>query len=151
MTTNTKAKTERLVVRRMLPGAQARVFKAWTDPEEIKIWGGPAEVSVPRFDCDFRVGGSFRMVMLKANGEEWVAKGIYREIKPPERIAYTWIWEEDTPAEEIETFITVEFLDRGNETELVLTHEGLASAESAENHTGGWNSMLVKFENHLKS
>lgn len=149
--TNTETKTERLVVRRMLPAPRARVYQAWTDPNEMKKWSGPEGTNVPEFDCDFRVGGAYRLVMVQESGEKFVAKGIYREIKPPERLSYTWTWEEDTPAEEHETLVTVEFNDRGNETELVLTHEGLISEESRDNHAKGWTSMLEKFAAFLAS
>ena len=149
MTTSTTTQN-RLVIRRMLPAPQERVYRAWTDREESMKWSAPEGMHVPSFECDFRVGGAYRMVMLKPDGEEFVAKGTYREIVPPQRLVYTWTWEEDAPADEHETLVTVEFNARGDQTELVLTHENLRNAESRDSHTEGWNSMLNKFEAFLK-
>ena len=150
MTTSTDTEN-RLVIRRMLPAPQDRVYRAWTDREESMKWSAPEGMRVPSFDCDFRVGGAYRMVMLRPDGEEYVVKGTYREIVPPQRLVYTWMWEEDTPEEEHDTLVTVEFNARGEQTELVLTHENLRNAESRDNHNDGWNSTLNKFEAHFKS
>ena len=150
MTTSTDT-ANRLVIRRMLPAPQDRVYRAWTDREESMKWSAPEGMRVPSFDCDFRVGGAYRMVMVRPDGEEYVVKGTYREIVPPQRLVYTWMWEEDTPEQEHDTLVTVEFNARGEQTELVLTHENLRNAESRDNHNDGWNSMLNKFEAHFKS
>jgi uncharacterized protein YndB with AHSA1/START domain len=45
--------------------------------------------------------------------------------------------------------VTVEFHDLGDQTELVLTHEQLASAESRDNHEGGWNGALDKLARYV--
>jgi uncharacterized protein YndB with AHSA1/START domain len=44
--------------------------------------------------------------------------------------------------------VTLEFHERGKQTEVVLTHENFASAESRDRHEHGWNGCLdslVKF------
>ncbi len=141
---------ERLVIKRTLSAPLARVWTAFSDPVEMKLWGAPEGMRVASFDCDLRVGGSYRLVMEKIDdGEKHIAKGTYRAIVPEARIAYTWTWEEDTPAEERETFVTWEFQAAGSKTELTLTHEGLASVESRDGHNGGWSQMFDKFERYL--
>ena len=57
-----------------------------------------------------RVGGAYRLTILQPSGEEYVAKGVYKEITPPAKLSYTWTWEEDTPAQEHETLLTIEFI-----------------------------------------
>ncbi len=131
----------KLVIRRRYAASRERIWSAWTDPEETKNIH-PAEMTVPDFQCDFRVGGSYRLTMQRPDGEKYIAKGVYREIQPPERLVYTWTWEEDTPQEERETLVTLELRDLGGKTELVLTHDGLASEESREAHNGGWGQTL---------
>jgi len=140
---------EQLVIRRTYPVSRERVWAAWTNPEEMKLWSGPEGMTVPDFQCDFRVGGAYRLTMVQPDGEEFIAKGIYREIEPPEKMSYTWTWEEDTPAEEHETLVTIELRDLGKETELTLTHDGLKNVESRDGHTDGWNQVLDKFGRYL--
>lgn len=134
----------RLVIRRKFAAPRARVWAAWTQPEQMKQWAGPGEVTAPEIESDLRVGGAYRIVMLRPDGERWPVRGVFREVKEPERISYTWRWEEDSPELEHDTLVTVEFHDLGNETELVLTHEQFAGEESREGHEGGWNGALDK-------
>ena len=58
----------------------------------------------------------------------------------------TWLWEEDDPADEHETLLTLEFNEVGDETELVLTHERFASTESRDRHAEGWTAVLTQLE-----
>lgn len=139
----------RLVIRRTFAAPRARVYAAWTEPDQMRRWAGPEGFSVPEMEQDPRVGGTYRMTMQQPDGERIAVYGVFREIQPPERISYTWRWEEDTPEAEIETLVTVEFHDRGNETELVLTHDLFASEESRAGHEGGWNSALDKLGRFL--
>ena len=112
----------------------------------MRKWAGPGEVTAPEVEADLRVGGKYRITMLMPDGEKWYVGGVYREIQEPERIVYTWKWEEGAPEQEVETLITVEFNKLGNnETELVLTHEGFAGEESRNNHEGGWNQAVDQF------
>jgi uncharacterized protein YndB with AHSA1/START domain len=147
---DTTTDTLRLVIRRTYPADRARVWQAFTDPAEMKAWGAPEDMFVADFVADLRVGGAYRLTMQKKDGgEQYIAKGAYREITPQERIVYTWTWEEDTPEEEHETLVTWEFRESGAGTELTLTHENLASEESRVGHTGGWNQFLDKFGRYL--
>jgi len=141
--------TPRLVIRRKLTAPRDRVWAAWTEPEQMRQWAGPGEITVPEVEQDARVGGSYRIVMLKPDGERSPVRGVFREIRKPERVSYTWIWEEDSPEQETETLVTVEFHDLGNETEVVLTQEGFASDESRDGHQEGWNGALDKLANFL--
>ncbi|MDP9018316.1 MAG: SRPBCC domain-containing protein [Candidatus Eremiobacteraeota bacterium] len=147
---NTTANTgERLVIRRTYNAKRERVWKAWTNAEEMVLWASPDGMSVPELEADIRVGGTYRLTMMQPSGEKYIAKGVYREVTPPEKLAYTWTWEEDTPEEEHETLLTIEFRDLGEQTELILTHENLASAQSRDNHTRGWNQWLDKLAEHV--
>lgn len=151
MSNTTTSTGERLVLRRTYSAKRDRVWKAWTDRDQMMQWGAPEGMTVSEFQADARVGGAYRLTMLKPDGEKFIAKGVYREITPPAKLSYTWTWEEDTAAEEHETLLTIEFLDLGEQTEVILTHENLASVESRDNHEGGWNQFLTKLGRYLDS
>ena len=90
-------------------------------------------------ELDLRVGGRFRIEMRHTGGAQNIAVGAYREISPPERLAFTWRWEgHEMP----DTLVSLQFLDRGAETEVVLTHTGLPSEESRAKHQEGWFGCL---------
>lgn len=132
----------RVVVRRKYNASRERVFAAWTQPDIAAKFLGPGDITIPEVQMDVRSGGSYRITMLKPDGERMVARGTYREVRPPERLSMTWRWEEDDPADEHESLLTLEFNDLGNETELVLTHDQFVSAESRDRHEHGWTIIV---------
>ncbi|MGC2129620.1 MAG: SRPBCC domain-containing protein [Candidatus Aquilonibacter sp.] len=146
---NTSTAPTTLILKHTFNASPERVYKAWTDPlilQEFMRVGGNARV---RAETNVRVGGSFRIVMFRADGEEYVARGTYRELVPGQRIVCTWSWEEDDPALERETLLTIEFAPRGTQTEMTLTHENFRDIQQRDNHAMGWGEMLVELERVL--
>ena len=141
-----------LILQRMLNAPPERAFKAWTAAEHIKQWMRPEPgMVVPFATMDLRVGGKFRIQMKNPDGEFFTAVGEFREVKVPERLVYTWDWEKDgsgTEFGEVEgktSLITVEFLKRGERTELVFTHSRFATVQSRDSHARGWTRVADAF------
>jgi len=84
--------------------------------------------------------------MRSPAGEVFTTTGVYREISPPERLVYTWRWES---LESLETLVTVEFEDLGQETGLLLRHERFVDAAHRNSHLDGWNGCLQNLECHI--
>src|SRR5258707_14893376 len=78
-----------LTITRILPASPQTVFDAWTTAESVRQWMCPESTSFPLADLDVRVGGPFRVDIL-VEGERLVHTGVYREIRPPEKLAFTW-------------------------------------------------------------
>ncbi|HEV8357700.1 MAG TPA: SRPBCC domain-containing protein [Gemmatimonadales bacterium] len=129
-----------LEVRRVIPAPRDRVFRAWTEAATVSRWFAPTDdYTTIVHALDVRVDGRYRIEMRHKDGAQHVAIGAYREIAPPERLAFTWKWEgQDMP----ETVVTLQLLDRGAETELVLRHTGLPSTEMRNRHQEGWFGCL---------
>jgi uncharacterized protein YndB with AHSA1/START domain len=136
-----------LVIRRTYSASPERVYEAWTDPKLAQQFLCPAGLTVPEIQMDVRTGGKYRIVMMLPSGEPYVAYGVYRDVQPVKRLSMTWQWEEENPQDEHESLLTLEFNPHGSGTELILTHEKLASVESRASHAHGWNSMLEKMDN----
>ena len=141
-----------LVIRRLLKAPQELAFKAWTSPEHIQQWMRPNAGMVVPFACmDVRVGGKFRIQMRAEDGEFFTAAGEFKEVQAPERLVYTWDWEKDgsgTEFGELEgktTLVTVEFLKRGESTEMVFMHSRFATVASRDSHAGGWDDIVGCF------
>jgi uncharacterized protein YndB with AHSA1/START domain/predicted enzyme related to lactoylglutathione lyase len=139
-----------LVLRRTYSVPRERLFVAWTTPRILQQFLGPADITVPEIQVDPRVGGSYRIVMRKPDGELLVVNGVYRELRAPERIVCTWSWEEDDPALENESLLTLEFIERGEKTELILTHEAFRDATQRDNHEHGWTAILHQLNGTLR-
>ena len=83
--------------------AQA-VFDAWTSEEVIRRWWHAEhdwETTVA--EVDLRVGGEVRVVMRDPHEDvEYGGGGRYTEIDPPNRLAFTWIWDDSDTRQLIE-------------------------------------------------
>jgi uncharacterized protein YndB with AHSA1/START domain/quercetin dioxygenase-like cupin family protein len=131
-----------LTLRRTIAATPERVFEMWTRPELLERWYCPAEYAIESIETDVREGGSYRIGMRQPNGEIWYIRGDYREVRRPTHLAFTWVWEEDDPEDEIETLISVVLTPVESATQLVFTQTGFASAESRDGHEEGWNGAL---------
>jgi uncharacterized protein YndB with AHSA1/START domain len=139
-----------LVIRRTYNAAPQRVYEAWTTPKLAEQFMGPYDVKATEIAMDVRTGGKFQIVMVKSDGERLRAFGIYREVVPAKKLVMTWSWEEDDPADQYETLLTLEFKPSGNGTELTLTHEQFPTEENRDNHQHGWSSIVEKLEEFLR-
>lgn len=137
-----------VVLRRTFDAPRETVFEAWTDPAIMQQFYGPRN-GCKDVQSDFRVGGTYRIVMPGPDGTDWAVGGTYREIVVPERVVCTWRWEEDDKSQEHDTLLTLEFNAKGAQTEFVLTHENFKDAESCEGHTEGWNTILDKYAEYI--
>jgi len=146
MNHSTTAAPTRLVLRRTYRARREQVFAAWTTPSIVAQFFGPDDVTIGDVAMDPTPGGAYRIEMRMPDGEIWPVSGVYREVVAPERIVCTWKWDEDDPAQERETLLTLEFLDRGGETELVLTHEGFRDEEQRDGHSKGWSAILSQLD-----
>ena len=146
MTTTTDTS---LRLTRTIQANRERVFEAWTDPKQLDMWSAPEGMDVEA-EVDLRIGGRYRIRMKGSDGTIFNAIGEYREIDRPNRLSYTWGWEEPGN-DHYETLVTVEFHERGSATEVVLIHERFPDAELAGKHTDGWTSCLNRLEGVFQS
>ena len=76
----------------------------------------------------------------------FTAFGTYREVDEPNRLVYTWDWEEEDHHMGVATVVTVDFLEQGDATEVVLTHAGFPVLEAKQGHEEGWGACMANFE-----
>ena len=130
-----------LRIERTFDAPRDLVFQAWADPEQMKQWWGPEGFTIPFFEMETKPGGAYRSCMKDPGGDEHWVQGEFLEITEPEKIVMTWAWEEDgVPG--LVTTVTVDFIENGNQTDLVLVHSGFESEESRDGHNMGWNSSM---------
>lgn len=134
-----------IVMRRVMKAPPEKVFDALVNPDLIRRWMCPETLTVASIENDPVVGGSFRLVMAHADGRTHPARGTYREIDSPRRLAFSWTWETEAMAG-IETEISIELAPQGDHTLFVMTHAGLPSEEERRSHEGGWTSAINQLE-----
>ena len=135
---------------RTYPAPREEVFRAWTDPKALERWFAPDSEFVTKVPIlELRPGGRYRVEMRKGDANH-VVVGEYREVRPPEKLVFTWKWEVSEMAVGLEdTIVTLEFHDRGQATELILIHEKLATVEEREKHEHGWKGCLDQLARYI--
>jgi|SRR5690606_23989290 len=141
-----------LSLQRVFDAPRALVWKAWTTPETLVLWLGPVEWPAVSVSQDLRVGGEWRACLRSPDtGQDLWQGGVYREIVPPERLVFTFRWDEsheDGPP--VDTLVTVEFAELPDgRTRMDFTHEGLKSEQSLVGHRHGWTSTFERLEAFL--
>jgi uncharacterized protein YndB with AHSA1/START domain len=127
-----------LVMTRRFAAKRELVFTAISRAEHLKRWMCPAGFTVPRAEADLRVGGRYRVEMRSPEGQSFVVGGEYRIIDPPKRLVFTWTWEPEHTMPGIETVVSIELKEEGDETILTMTHNGLPSVDECNSHEQGW-------------
>jgi uncharacterized protein YndB with AHSA1/START domain len=82
-----------VVMTRVFDAPRERVWKAYTDPDMIPKWWGPRYLVTTVDKMDLKAGGAWRYVSRAPDGSEYGFHGVYREIVPLERIAWTFEFE----------------------------------------------------------
>jgi len=147
--TLSKPDARELVIARVINVPRALVFKMWTDPRHAKHWWGPKDYPATRMSMDARPGGKWRNCLTStADGRDLWQHGVFREVVPPERLAFTFVWEEEG-GRGIETLVTVTFEEIDGKTRLTLRQSPFQSDGERDGHGYGWNSTFDRLEEHL--
>src|SRR4051794_24074957 len=135
-----------LTLKRQLKATPTKVYDAWTDPDKIARWFGPAQVETLHAETDARVGGRFHIQFVTPDGEQHGVSGVYREVVPNEKLVFTWAWR-TTPERESLVTVALKGVDEG--TLLTLTHEQFFDEAARDRHRTGWSGALDKLEAYL--
>lgn len=130
-----------LRMRRWFRAPPETVFRAFIDRKRLVQWWGPEKYTVPECRMTVRPGGAWRTCMRSPEGTDHCVSGVYREIVPPERLAFTWAWEADGKRGH-ETLVTIVLRARNGGTQLALTQQPFESKGAREAHRWGWGSAF---------
>src|ERR1700679_3597268 len=109
-------------IRRRVKATAEQVFDLWTQPDLMVRWMSPFPGAVDcKASCDLRPGGAFSLAMSSGESSREVS-GTYVEVDRPRKLVFTWM---GPLTNNVNTLVTLELNRRGDETDLVLTHERL--------------------------
>ena len=149
-TSNDADQREReLVITRVFDAPRHLVFHAWTEPGRVARWWGPQGFVTTYCDMDIRPGGAFRVCMRSPEGTEYWKQGVYREVLEPERLAFTFAWEDAEGKPTHQTLVTVTFAEQGMKTKLTLHQALFETVARRDEHQRGWTSTLQRFAEYL--
>ena len=134
-----------LVISRTYPASVDRVFKAWTDANQLGQWFAPTDDYTTKANVDLRVGHEYRIAITHKGGNVHTVLGTYRVIEPPRKLVYTWRWDGGPN----DTLVTVDFTPDGEATKVTITHEQFVNTEDRDKHNEGWNGCLNRLQRTL--
>ena len=135
-----------LTIVRLIDAPRALVFRAWTDPAWLARWWGPRAHPAVEMTMDVRPGGVWRGLLRGVeDGRELWHGGVFREISPPERLVFTFAWEEEGERG-LETLVTVTFAEHEGKTRMVFHQAPFQSVGERDGHHGGWSSAFDRLD-----
>ena len=138
-----------LVITRVFDAPRELVFKAWTDKQHAMMWWGPKHHPATQVDMDVRPGGRWRHCLKSVEtGKDLWHRGSFLEVVPPERLVFTFAWEE-AGKRGLETLVTVKFEELGGQTRMTLHQTPFQSLGERDGHGEGWSSAFDRLEEHL--
>jgi uncharacterized protein YndB with AHSA1/START domain len=138
----------RLQQTHVLPAPRGRVYGLFGERDQLSRWWGPDGFRVPGADWDPRVGGSYRIAMQPPEGDLFHLLGEFREVDPPARLAFTFVWDPPS-ADDRETLAELGFAARGGSTEVTLGQGPFATEERLALHESGWAQSFEKLRRLL--
>jgi uncharacterized protein YndB with AHSA1/START domain len=140
-----------LVITRVFDAPRHLVFNAWADPAQSRQWMGPRGFTATDVTQDPRPGGAWRLCLRADDGsrELWQG-GVFREITPPERLVFTFAWDDEAGRPGHEMLVTVTFAERQDGTTLMtFRQEVFDTVENRDGHREGWGSTFDRLAEHL--
>jgi uncharacterized protein YndB with AHSA1/START domain len=138
-----------VVMRRTFEAPVASVFRAWSDPSMAKRWSWGPEYDTVSVDLNCQTGGTWRQhIHDRKTGENWFFDGVFHEVVPNRKLVHTFHFRNDRGYDEPPSLVTIEFTERGGNTDVVLTHTQLAESKVKET-TKGWEEIFGVMERLL--
>lgn len=155
------APTHDVVSTRVFEAPAERVWRAWSEGEQVKRWWGPHGFTTPTADMDFREGGSSFVCMQapdEMGGQLFCNTWTYTRIEPHDRIEFTLHFTDrdrnridpaDMPGmppgipNSVPHVITFNALD-DDRTEMTLTETGYTTQQAHDTSKAGLEQVLDK-------
>ncbi|MGZ0188756.1 MAG: SRPBCC family protein [Alphaproteobacteria bacterium] len=140
---------EAIVVEGAFKAPIEKVWRAWTDAEQLMRWFGGTKGDFDAMEVDVRVGGRWRFVMSGHDGASTL-EGEYLVVENQSRLVYTWSHvqvkadgaREATPQSQVS--ITFQATEGG--CQVNLRHEGIQSADAQRGIGSGWNGSFERLD-----
>lgn len=134
------SKNEPFVIERIFNSSPDKVWKAITDPDEMKKW----YFNLPGFKAE--VGYQFQFSGGPDEARQYLHLCKITEVIPGRKLTYSWRYD----GYDGESFVTFELFPEGDKTRLKLIHTGLETFPinnpdfARDNFIQGWTEIVGK-------
>ncbi|HSD93063.1 MAG TPA: SRPBCC domain-containing protein [Methyloceanibacter sp.] len=154
------------VISRTFNAPVTRVWRAWTDPDELLHWWGPKGFTIASTKVDLKPGGTFHYLLKSPQGQEMWGRFLYREIVPRKRLVYINSFSDPeggiarhpmAPDWPLQLFSTIIFEEKDGKTTVTI-HWIPYEASDLETETfekgkdsmqAGWTGTLDRLDSYL--
>lgn len=123
------------------------LFTAWTEADHLKEWWHPMDDSVEDVKNELQEGG---VVEYHFAGKKFDVKGNYKEVKPNEKLVYTWDWEFEENLKNESFVLTITFESTENGSKLHVKQEAFTDEQAAAPHEDAWKKGLQDLKAHVE-
>jgi uncharacterized protein YndB with AHSA1/START domain len=125
------------------------VYRSFTESDLVARWNCGHRYDNISMDIDAREGGVLHhRVRSKDTGDIWTFFGVYQEVRPQEKLVYTFDWKTDWREAATQSLVEISFLDQGERAGIEILHSQLVeeALPSTEDH---WNEFIDLLEELL--
>ena len=157
---------ETFEISRVFAAPRARVWQAWTEPDQMAQWFVPKGSRSHVLHCDLRPGGFLHTRMEGPDGSVMWGKNTYEEVDAPSRLVWVQGFSnaegDIVPAPfpmpwPLHMRTTVDFADDGEGTRVTLTWQPVDATEEQwasfrqmmESMHGGWTGSFDQLDAFL--
>jgi uncharacterized protein YndB with AHSA1/START domain len=141
-------------ITRVVSAPPAQVFRAWLDSDQLSHWWGPrsgrTDWTTPHVQIEPQLGGTFRTCIRSPEGQDYWARGTFREITAPRRLAFTHAWENDSHPASPARSVIVELTPCGDQTRLTFHIDGYDRSDVRDGEIEGWHECLDRLVLHFR-
>ena len=124
-----------------------RLYRAWTEPDDIMKWFGRDAASLNSVELDLREGGRVCFEFKTTEHFRSAIEGVCKTVKENQCIAFTWchvvVSKGGDETRSPESLVTVMFEAEGAGTRVRLRHEGIHQDDTRQNVGEGWNNSFA--------
>jgi len=132
-----------IVLSRIIKAKREYVFAAWTDPNHLPCWFGPAGFKIETKEIDIRVGGAWRFEMIAPNGQRFPSRMHFRRIEPPRLIEFDHGSDIDDDPARFRTTIT---FDEQSDGKTVVTLRQLHPTKTQRDAKIGFGAVAYGYQ-----
>jgi uncharacterized protein YndB with AHSA1/START domain len=138
-----------LTITRVFDAPRELVWKVWTSAEHAMNWWGPRDYPARQVRMNVWPGGRWRHCLRSTEtGADLWHGGEFREVIAPERLVFTFAWEEEGERG-LETLVTVTFAEEDGKTRMSFHQAPFQSDGERDGHQGGWGSAFDRLDELL--
>ena len=139
-----------LTITRVIDAPREKVWKAWTDPEQLAKWWSPEGCTVSKCELVVRPEGIMHVDIQGPDGTMYPSVGAFKEVTAPDRLSFMSTPLDNDGNKLFEVLQNVTFKEAGGKTEIQIIAHVLSATPQAAPYLAGMEPGLNQALSKLK-